>query len=113
MISNILDFKFLSDANMDIHQQNSQRIRELRLARGYTLEELANGLEVSLVSLFGGVEFPTSFKPLLRHAEQPIWQDPESGYIRRSISPLGLKISVQLVEVHFPAHVHHLRRHAT
>lgn len=77
------------------------------------MEDLTNGLGVSLANVFSGMEFVTSFKPLLRHAEQPVWQDPESGYIRRSISPLGLKISVQLVEVHFPAHVHHLRRHAT
>ena len=98
---------------MDIHQQISQRIRELRLARGYTLEELAarsdvsramismieratanptavvldklaNGLGVSLASLFGGVESSASVDPLLRHAEQPVWQYPESGYIRRS-----------------------------
>lgn len=118
---------------MDIHQQISQRIRELRLARGYTLEELAarsdvsramismieratanptavvldklaNGLGVSLASLFGGVESSVSFDPLLRHAEQPVWQDPESGYIRRSLTPQGLKTSTQLVEVLFPAH---------
>lgn len=118
---------------MDIHQQISQRIRELRLARGYTLEELAarsdvsramismieratanptavvldklaNGLGVSLASLFGGVESPASFNPLLRHAEQPVWQDPESGYIRRSLTPQASKTSAQLVEVLFPAH---------
>lgn len=96
---------------MDIHQQISQRIRELRLARGYTLEELANGLGVSLANVFSRMEFLTSFKPLLRHAGQPVCQDPESGYIRRSLSPL--KTSVQLVEVHFPAHMHHLRCHIT
>ncbi|QDK96903.1 helix-turn-helix domain-containing protein [Acinetobacter tandoii] len=118
---------------MDIHQQISQRIRKLRMARGYTLEELAtrsdvsramismieratanptavvldklaNGLGVSLASLFGGVESPASFDPLLRHAEQPVWQDPESGYIRRSLTPQGAKTSAQLVEVLFPAY---------
>lgn len=75
------------------------------------MEDLTNGLGVSLANVFSGMEFLTSFDPLLRHAEQPVWQDPESGYILRSLSPL--KTSVQLVEVHFPAHMHHLRRHAT
>jgi len=71
------------------------------------MDKLANGLGVSLASLFSGMEFPTSFDPLLRHAEQPVWQDPESGYIRRSLPPpQGLKTSTQLVEVHFPVHAH-------
>jgi transcriptional regulator with XRE-family HTH domain len=117
---------------MDIHQQISQRIRELRMARGYTLEELAarsevsramismieratanptavvldklaNGLDVSLASLFTGTKAPTPFNPLLRHAEQPVWQDPESAYIRRGLTPQGWTSSTQLVEVLFPA----------
>lgn len=116
---------------MDIHQQISQRIRELRLARGYTLEELAarsdvsramismieratanptavvldklaNGLGVSLASLFSATE-SIPFNPLLRHDEQPVWQDPESAYIRRSLTPQGWTSSTQLVEVLFPA----------
>ena len=73
------------------------------------MEDLTNGLGVSLASLFGGVESSASsassasIDPLLRHAEQPAWQDPESGYIRRSLTPLGSKTSTQLVEVLFPA----------
>lgn len=118
---------------MDLHQQISQRIRELRIARGYTLDELAarsdvsramismieratanptavvldklaNGLGVSLASLFSANETPHTFNPLVRHAEQPIWQDPESGYIRRRLTPQGWASSTQLVEVLFPAH---------
>lgn len=68
------------------------------------MEDLTNGLGVSLANVFSGMEFLTSFDPLLRHAVQPVWQYPESSYIRRRLSPLGLKTSVQLVEVHFPAH---------
>ena len=118
---------------MDIHQQISQRIRTLRIERGYTLEELAarsdvsramismieratanptavvldklaNGLGIPLASLFSGAESPAPFHPLIRHAEQPVWQDPESAYIRRSLTPQGSKNSAQLVEVLFPAH---------
>ena len=70
------------------------------------MEDLTNGLGVSLANVFSGMEFLTSFDPLLRHAEQPVWQDPESGYIRRSLPPQGLKTSTQLVEVHFPVHAH-------
>ena len=77
-----------------------------QVQRGYTLEDLTNGLGVSLANVFSGMEFLTSFDPLLRHAEQPVWQDPESGYIRRSLPPQGLKTSSQLVEVHFPVHAH-------
>jgi quercetin dioxygenase-like cupin family protein len=55
------------------------------------LEDLTNGLGVSLANVFSGMEFLTSFDPLLRHAEQPVWQDPESGYIRRSLPPSGLE----------------------
>ena len=67
------------------------------------MEDLTNGLGVSLANVFSGMEFLTSFKPLLRHAGQPVCQDPESGYIRRSLTPQGSKTAAQLVEVLFPA----------
>jgi transcriptional regulator with XRE-family HTH domain len=64
------------------------------------LEKLAAGLGVSLASLFEAPgEAP---KPLNRRDAQTVWRDPESGYLRRNVSPVGQPL--QIVEVEFPAH---------
>jgi len=64
------------------------------------LEKLATGLGVSLASLF---EPPAvSGDPVSRHGEQPSWRDPESGYVRRNVSPGGFPSPIQIVEVSFP-----------
>src|SRR5262249_5653504 len=34
--------------------------------------------------------------------DQPEWQDPASGYVRRNVSPPGVPQPMQIVEVHFP-----------
>jgi transcriptional regulator with XRE-family HTH domain len=67
------------------------------------LDRIAAGLGVTLASLFGELPDRTA-GPLVRHAEQPVWRDPSSGYVRRSVSP-GTDVSpIQIVEVTFPAH---------
>jgi hypothetical protein len=38
-----------------------------------------------------------------RRADQPEWQDPESGYRRRNVSPSWVLQPMQIVDVHFPA----------
>ena len=64
------------------------------------LEKLATGLGVSLASLF---EPPAvSGDPVSRRAGQPSWRDPESGYVRRNVSPGGFPSPIQIVEVSFP-----------
>jgi quercetin dioxygenase-like cupin family protein len=40
--------------------------------------------------------------PVSRRGDQPEWQDPASGYVRRNISPPGVPQPMQIVEVHFP-----------
>ena len=40
---------------------------------------------------------------LLRRAEQPVWRDPESSYVRREVAPAGTGSPVRIVEVDFPA----------
>ena len=69
------------------------------------LEKLAAGLHVTLASLFdvpaAGTESPTG--PVTRREEQPEWEDPGSGYIRRNVSPPGMPQPMQIVEVNFPA----------
>ena len=68
------------------------------------LEKLAAGLGVTLASLFetpaARIRAPRS--PVARRSEQPEWQDPASGYLRRNVSPPGVRQPMQIVEVHFP-----------
>ena len=40
---------------------------------------------------------------MARVAEQPVWKDPASGYVRRNVSPPGVGSPIQLVDVIFPA----------
>ncbi|EIK97231.1 transcriptional regulator [Pseudomonas sp. M47T1] len=65
------------------------------------LEKLATGLGVPLSALF---EAPAEEAGhLLRAADQLQWRDPQSGYIRRNVSPSGALSPIQVVEVQFPA----------
>jgi transcriptional regulator with XRE-family HTH domain len=106
------------------------RLKTLRTERGLTLDQLAEQSGVSramisrvergeasptaallarLCSALGvslSVFFATAGKeasPLARRADQPVWRDPESGYLRRVVSPSGLGARVDVVEVEFPA----------
>lgn len=68
------------------------------------LNKIAAALNVTLASLF---DVPTATdispgSPIARRDEQPLWQDPASGYVRRNVSPHGVPQPMQLVEVHFP-----------
>ena len=67
------------------------------------LNKIAAGLGVPLGSLFGNVADQQAAQPLARCAEQPVWRDPSSGYLRRSVSPDGDASPIQIVEVTFPA----------
>lgn len=67
------------------------------------LDRIAVGLGVSLPSLFGdraGRDEPP--RVVARHDEQPVWCDPSSGYLRRSVSPDGNTSPIRIVEVTFP-----------
>jgi hypothetical protein len=68
------------------------------------LEKLAAGLNVPLASLFDApaVAARAPDGPVARRADQPHWQDPASGYLRRNVSPPGVPQPMQIVEVHFP-----------
>jgi transcriptional regulator with XRE-family HTH domain len=69
------------------------------------LERLATGLGATLASLFDPpAAAPRPPRgPIARHADQPEWRDPASGYLRRNVSPPGVPQPMQIVEVHFPA----------
>jgi transcriptional regulator with XRE-family HTH domain len=68
------------------------------------LEKLAAGLRVTLASLFDAPEaaLQTPRGPVARRRDQPQWQDPASGYLRRNVSPPGVPQPMQIVEVLFP-----------
>lgn len=113
-----------------LNDRIAQRVRDLRAARGLSLdalathcgvsrsmisliergessptavllEKLATGLNVPLASLF---ETPQPTKdPVARLADQLSWRDPHSGYVRRNVSPSGVASPIQIVEVSFPA----------
>jgi transcriptional regulator with XRE-family HTH domain len=68
------------------------------------LEKLAAGLDVTLPSLFDppASSVQADQSPIARREHQLQWRDPESGYIRRNISPAGVRQPMQIVEVQFP-----------
>lgn len=68
-------------------------------ATATVLDKLAGALGVTLASLFEAGEAAPS--PLRRAAEQQVWTDPASGYVRRQLSPAA-RSPLQLVEVVFP-----------
>jgi transcriptional regulator with XRE-family HTH domain len=136
--SNIMDIKstIMEDpdpAESDVNAQIARRVRQLRAARGLSLEALAerSGVSRSMISLIErGETSPTAVllerlaaaldialaglfersadaaDPVARRAAQPVWRDPGSGYVRRTVSPGGAQTPIQIVEVAFPAGAH-------
>jgi transcriptional regulator with XRE-family HTH domain len=65
------------------------------------LEKIATGLGVPLASLFD--DSSSTPDPVSRSGDRTAWRDPESGYVRRNLSPPSFPSPIQLVEVVFPA----------
>ncbi len=113
----------------DVNLRIATRVKELRAARSLTLEALAErcGVSRSMISLVErgessptavvldklaaglGVQLAALFdapapaaQPIARRADQPVWRDPGSGYLRRNVSPPGLPSPFRIVEVVFP-----------
>ncbi len=104
------------------------RIRKLRVAKSLTLDDLANasGVSRAMISrIERGEASPTAsllarvcaalglslsaffaeegeVSPLLRRQDQQVWRDPETGYVRRAVSPPGTASDVDIVDVEFP-----------
>jgi transcriptional regulator with XRE-family HTH domain len=73
-------------------------------ATAVVLEKLASTFNIILAALF---EPPAaSAAALVRKADQAVWRDPDSGYVRRNVSPSGTLTPIQIVEVAFPAGAH-------
>ena len=114
---------------MDINQRIAERVRAARDAAGLSLAALAerSGVSRSNISLIErgessatatvldklsaalGITVASLFErpagdapsPVARAADQPVWTDPGSGYVRRNLSPEAWS-PIQLVEVSFP-----------
>lgn len=65
------------------------------------LDRLAAALGVTIATLFAEAERPNA-RPVARAADQPLWSDPETGYVRRNLSPAGFPSAIELVEVTLP-----------
>ncbi len=116
------------DAKPDINSRIAERVRSLRGAQGLSLEGLATRCEVSrsmlsliergessatavvLEKIAGGLGVPlaslfddqrTTSNPLSRGAERATWKDPQSGYLRRNISP-SFPSPIRIFVVEFP-----------
>jgi transcriptional regulator with XRE-family HTH domain len=116
-------------ASSDPTPRIAARLREERQRRAWSLDELAARAAVSkamLSKLERGESSPTATLlgricgaygltmsalvaergetrgRLVKRAEQPVWTDPQSHYVRRQVSPLS-DLPIQLVEVELPA----------
>src|ERR687890_2569628 len=118
------------ETTSDINAHLAERLRGLRSERGLTLDALAEragvsrsmislvergessptaavldklaaGLGVTLASLFAEKD-SAGASPLARRADQRVWRDPDSGYMRRNLSPAGFPTPIELVEVVLP-----------
>jgi quercetin dioxygenase-like cupin family protein len=64
------------------------------------LVRLCAPLECSLGALFAVED---KAEAIARHADQPVWRDPETGYVRRAVSPPSTGSAIEIAEVIFPA----------
>jgi transcriptional regulator with XRE-family HTH domain len=64
------------------------------------LGKLCAGLGLSLGVLFAEAREP--LRPLARKADQPVWRDPGTGYLRRGVSPAGSGSPIEINEIFLP-----------
>jgi transcriptional regulator with XRE-family HTH domain len=126
----IMQDRAAASVTQDINTRIAGRVRALRAGLGMTLDALAAKCDVSrsMISLVErgkssptavvlekiatglGVPLATLFddpsaapNPLARRDDRTLWRDPQSGYLRRNISPANFPSPVQIVEVILPA----------
>jgi len=108
-----------------IDRQIAQRLRSLRAERGWSLEELARRSAVSRATLsrLENAEVSATaavlgrlcaaygmtlsrlirlveneFAPFIPRDAQPVWTDPKTGFVRRSVSPPAQTLAAETVE---------------
>lgn len=111
----------------------ARRLRQLRVEQGWSLDQLATHSQVSratLSRLENAEVSPTTsvlgrlcavygmpmsrllrmveddFAPLLRRAEQSVWNDPQTGFRRRSVSPPSQALAGEALECELGAGAH-------
>jgi transcriptional regulator with XRE-family HTH domain len=65
------------------------------------LGRLCGGLGITLSTLMRSIDEPAS--TTFRSAEQPAWQDPESGLVRTLVAPALRETRVEIARLHLPA----------
>ena len=112
-------------AQSDAEQRLARRLKQLRVERGWSLDQLAGASQVSratLSRLENGDVSPTTavlgklctayglatsrllrmveddFPPLLRRTEQTVWTDPDTGFVRRCVSPPSRDLAGEALE---------------
>lgn len=65
------------------------------------LEKVATGLGVALASLFE--DSTAAASPVSRKEDRVSWKDPDTGYVRRNVSPPNFPSPIQIVDVMLPA----------
>lgn len=117
-----------SASSAKINQTIATRVRQLRLAKGLSIEQLAQASQVSrsmLSVIERGEASPTAVvlekiatglgvvlvelfdaqpvaDPIARAKNNLPWRDSQSGYLRRNVSPSSRVTPIQIVEVTFP-----------
>ena len=113
-------------------QRLAQRLKQLRVEQGWSLDQLAKASQVSratLSRLENGEVSPTTavlgklcaayglamsrllrmveddFPPVVRRAQQSLWTDPETGFRRRSVSPPARALAGEALECELGAGV--------
>jgi len=67
-----------------------------------TLGRLASALALPISQLLMPLE--PEFQPLIRHADQHVWTDSHLGFSRRTISPPGRQLKLEMIECTIEAH---------
>ncbi len=80
-------------------------------AGAVVLARLAGGLSLSLSALFADPDPVAS--PVAGVPDQPAWRDPQTGYMRRSVTPRGIRSRVEIVDISFPPGQQAVFDHAT
>lgn len=123
----------ISPPDTAFDRQIAQRLKGLRSERGWSLDELASRSGVSratLSRLENADVSPTAnvlgklctaygltmsrlmrlveedFVPLVRRAAQPVWRDPEHGFLRRSVSPPAQTLAGEALACELAADTH-------
>lgn len=121
---------YTQDAAQSLDDRMAGRLRALRAERGWSLDELARlcGISRATLSRLENAEVsPTAaalgklcaaygltmsrllalveadFTGLITRDRQPVWQDPETGFRRRSVSPPASGLDAEVIECELPA----------